>query len=140
VSRNTIAFVVVLLICVAAVLIFFQFKSNNIPEPGGNIVANVTEPDLSQVAEAGKSVFDRNCSKCHGLNAAGIKGSGPPLVHRIYEPNHHADLAFYYAVERGVKQHHWPFGNMPSIKSVSRSEVESIILYVRELQHANGIF
>lgn len=64
---------------------------------------------------------------------------GPPLVHRIYEPGHHADAAFHMAVRAGVRQHHWRFGNMPPQPQVSEAELRTIIRYVREVQRANGI-
>ena len=54
----------------------------------------------------GRTLFLQNCMQCHGRGAKGTD-KGPPLVHRYYEPNHHGDIAFYLAVERGVGQHHW---------------------------------
>lgn len=98
----------------------------------------VTVPQLSGAAASGKVVFDRNCVACHGANAGGGPG-GPPLVHKIYEPGHHADISFVLAVKNGVRQHHWSFGSMPPIPGVSEAEVEQIIAYVRTLQRANGI-
>ena len=86
----------------------------------------------------GVAIFDKNCARCHGRAAAGGPG-GPPLVHRIYEPGHHADAAFHLAVRRGVRAHHWNFGNMPAIPGVTEAEVEQIIAYVRALQAAAGI-
>ena len=99
----------------------------------------INVPELSQAAVKGHVVFDKNCSACHGQNAVG-SDQGPPLVHKIYEPNHHGDRAFYLAVGNGVRAHHWPFGNMPRIENVSENDVASIIAYIRELQRANGIF
>lgn len=99
----------------------------------------VIVPDLSEPALAGQSVFNSNCAICHGANAAG-SNLGPPLVHKIYEPNHHQDFAFRNAVQQGVQSHHWQFGNMPPMPAVSEPDVERIICYVRELQRANGIF
>ena len=99
----------------------------------------VTVPTLSEKAQAGEIVFNANCALCHGANAAGT-GLGPPLVHKIYEPNHHQDFSFRNAVQNGVQSHHWQFGNMPAIPTVSEDDVERIICYVRELQRANGIF
>ena len=108
---------------------------------GGNAAAPmaVVVPTLSDKAQAGETVFNANCALCHGANAAGT-GLGPPLVHKIYEPSHHQDFSFYNAVQNGVQSHHWQFGNMPAIATVSEDEVERIICYVRELQRANGIF
>lgn len=90
-------------------------------------------------AEAGKSLFARHCMRCHGPEAKGTR-IGPPLVHRIYEPSHHADAAFFLAVARGVKSHHWKFGDMPPVPGVGPEEVRLIIKYVRRLQRAAGIF
>ena len=99
----------------------------------------VAVPALSDKARAGQTAFNANCALCHGANAAGTS-LGPPLVHKIYEPGHHQDLAFRNAVQNGVQSHHWQFGNMPAVMTVSEDDVERIICYVRELQRANGIF
>lgn len=45
-------------------------------------------------------------------NAAGKHGLAPPLVHRIYEPDHHGDRAFLSTVQNGVQSHHWDFCGM----------------------------
>ena len=96
--------------------------------------------DLSADAQRGRLHFNQNCAECHGRDAAGGPG-GPPLIHKIYEPSHHADGAFRLAVLRGVVQHHWDFGNMPAMpERVSAEEVEEIILFIRETQRANGIY
>ena len=93
---------------------------------------------FSPEASMGGKIFAENCASCHGVNAAGGTGNGPPLVHKIYEPSHHGDGAFYNAVANGVQAHHWGFGNMPA-QEVSQSDVSLIVAYVRELQRANGI-
>jgi len=99
---------------------------------------SVKVPTLSAAAELGERVFAANCAACHGKNAAG-SNSGPPLVHKIYEPSHHGDGSFISAVQNGVRQHHWGYGNMPSQPSISPRQAGQIITYVRELQRANGI-
>lgn len=103
------------------------------------MVKKVRVPQLTGLQIEGKAHFEKNCAACHGTNAAGRQGTAPPLVHKIYEPNHHADFAFYMAASRGVRAHHWPFGDVPKIEDVSKSEVGKIIEYVRALQRANGI-
>ena len=103
-------------------------------------IAEVRVPTLSAAATAGEAVFDANCAACHGDNAAGRDGAGPPLVHKIYEPNHHSDAALFLAARQGVRSHHWPFGNMPPVEGVSDDDVALIVAYVRELQRANGVF
>ncbi|MWD29724.1 c-type cytochrome [Aquicoccus sp. SCR17] len=106
----------------------------------GEAIAAVTLPDtLSPEATMGKRAFEAVCAACHGENAAGKQGYGPPLVHRIYEPSHHGDMAFQMAAQRGVRAHHWPFGDMPPQPGVTRAEVATIVAYIRELQRANGI-
>lgn len=100
---------------------------------------DVVVPKLSEVAITGEKLFGRHCAICHGANAGGGE-TGPPLVHRIYEPSHHADGSFYLAVKLGVRAHHWRFGNMPPVPGVSKEEVTKIIRYVRELQRANNIY
>ncbi|HSF91006.1 MAG TPA: cytochrome c [Paracoccaceae bacterium] len=106
----------------------------------GDPIVEVTLPDtLSSEAQIGKRAFEAVCAACHGLNAAGAEGAGPPLVHMIYEPNHHGDMAFLSAVQRGVQSHHWRFGNMPPQTGLTGGDVKAITAYVRELQRANGI-
>ena len=93
---------------------------------------------LSPVAEKGRIAFNQDCAICHGRDAKGGEG-GPTLIHKIYEPSHHSDGSFRLAVQRGVQQHHWQFGNMPSQPQVSADDVENIIVFVREAQRAAGI-
>ena len=102
------------------------------------VTVQVTPAALSNEAKEGEAVFKANCAACHGLNAAGTK-LGPPLIHDIYNPGHHSDEAFYLAAATGVRQHHWPYGDMPAQSQVSREDVTLIIRFVREMQEANGI-
>ena len=98
-------------------------------------IAATSPPEVA----AGKTLFEQNCSVCHGPAGDGTT-QGPPLVHIIYEPNHHGDIAFYVAVGRGVRQHHWRFGDMKPLPHVRREDVTLIIAYVRSLQKKAGIF
>ena len=97
------------------------------------------QPALSEKAIAGEKLFNANCALCHGENAAGTT-QGPTLVDRIYHPGHHSDFSFRRAVAQGVRQHHWTFGDMLPVATVTADEVEQIICYVRELQREAGIF
>lgn len=99
----------------------------------------VKVPALSAQAAMGKRAYDANCIACHGANGAG-SGNGPPLIHDIYNPGHHPDIAFFAAARRGVRRHHWHFGNMPPQPQVKPDELAAIVRYVREVQQANGIF
>jgi len=110
--------------------------------PGATVTAiapdSVNIPKLTPAARSGKMAFDDNCAECHGENATGT-GDGPPLLHDYYNPGHHADGAFHVAIARGVRQHHWNFGNMPPQRQVSEEQARLIVRYVREMQVANGI-
>ena len=107
-------------------------------QPGTATAVTVKVPLLSAEARAGADAFDRLCAGCHGANAAGGP-AGPPLVHAIYRPAHHADAAFTLAVQRGVPRHHWRFGDMPPLPQARVDDIRVIVQYVRELQRANGI-
>lgn len=118
----------------AAIMMWNIFK----PTDNGARVS-VTVPELSEIATQGKRLFDGNCATCHGVVASGTD-TGPPLVHRIYEPNHHGDMSFQLAVRNGVRPHHWRYGNMAPVPGLTEEDVSKITRYVRELQKANGVF
>jgi cytochrome c len=106
----------------------------------GDAFAEVTVPEVfSENAQIGERAYTAHCAACHGANAAGQDGIAPPLVHVIYEPNHHGDESFQRAATVGVQSHHWRFGNMPSVEGITRGDVTLIVAYIRELQSANGI-
>lgn len=116
-----------------------RHDNSKAPKQGDPIIA-VSLPDtLSAGAQIGKRGFDSICAACHGENASGREGMGPPLVHDDYRPGHRADMAFRLAVQNGVPAHHWSFGNMPPQDGLTRADVAAITTYVRELQRANGI-
>ena len=104
------------------------------------VTANaVVIPEFSAKAKAGARLFAANCAACHGANATGTD-TGPPLLHKVYEPGHHPDRLFQRAVSHGVMSHHWDFGHMPPVPGLSRKDVSRIIAFVRELQRANDIY
>lgn len=97
-------------------------------------------PDANFVADPkrGDALFHARCVRCHGEKGSGTD-QGPPLVHQVYRPGHHANLTFHWAVKDGVKQHHWHFGDMPSIADVSPQQVGHIIAYIRREQRKADI-
>ena len=104
-----------------------------------------TQPTQAAVSSAvpaefqtGETTFNTNCAACHGKQAVGTD-HGPPLVHKVYEPNHHGDQAFQRAAANGVQAHHWQFGNMPKIEAVTPADVDQVVKYVRWLQRQAGI-
>jgi cytochrome c len=100
-----------------------------------------SKPETSKTPaefQKGEAKFNANCARCHGEHALGTT-QGPPLVHKIYEPSHHGDAAFQFAAARGVRAHHWNFGDMPKIEGVAQDDVTQITAYVRWLQREAGI-
>ena len=93
---------------------------------------------FSPLAARGREVFAANCAACHGENAGG-SDLGPPLVHPIYRPAHHADVAIASAIRFGVRQHHWYYGDMPPRPEVDDADIPAVVAYIRELQRENGI-
>jgi len=112
---------------------------------GDNTAAEQLSPDtvklpaMTPALNLGKLNYDAKCAQCHGVNTVGTD-KGPTFLHRVYHPGHHADGAFFLAPKRGVRAHHWRFGNMPPVKDISDAQIKSIIAYVRAVQQANGIF
>lgn len=99
---------------------------------------SVVVPTFSADAVRGEQVFTARCAACHGKDAAGTD-KGPPLLDPIYRPLHHSDFSIIRAVTLGVTQHHWLFGPMPAQPEVGRDQIDQMVVYIRELQRANGI-
>lgn len=144
--------IVLILLVVAAFAVWRSYSTNSqLPGhsmtppdtsdlgPGDAIVKVKVPAAFSAQAKLGKTAFEAKCASCHGQNAAGQNGKAPPLVHKIYEPSHHSDMAFVLAAQNGVRSHHWKFGDMPPIEGLTQGDVKNIARYVRELQVENGI-
>lgn len=87
----------------------------------------------------GQRTFREKCSACHGQWAEGVAEKGPPLVHPYYRPGHHPDGAFYQAAVKGVKSHHWKFGDMPPVEGITKKDIAAILRFIRWWQEQNGI-
>ncbi|MBF0381679.1 MAG: cytochrome c [Magnetococcales bacterium] len=83
-------------------------------------------------------IYQEKCSECHGKWARG-SDKGPSLLHPFYKPSHHGDESFYRAALFGVRQHHWPFGNMPPVEGMTRKSMEPVVSFLRWWQKENGI-
>lgn len=104
-------------------------QTMQIPKPSSGLMPN---PAL------GKKLYAANCASCHG---ADLKGSdkGPPMLHKVYEPSHHSDVAFQLAVKNGVRAHHWKFGDMAPVPAMTPDEVVHITAFIRAEQRKVGI-
>jgi len=90
---------------------------------------------MSPSARAGEKTYRDVCSSCHGKYAEGTH-KGPSLI--PYDKAHHPDGQFVGAIQSGVDEHHWNFGDMPPIDGLNDSEMHEVIAYVRELQIYNA--
>lgn len=87
----------------------------------------------------GQVLFEKYCSTCHGLKLTG-SDEGPPLLHPYYKPSHHGDASFYRAALKGVKAHHWHFGDMPPVEGMTESKIKSIVTYIRFYQQQKKLY
>lgn len=86
----------------------------------------------------GAALYAEACSSCHGADLTGTD-QGPPFLDAIYRAGHHADPSFFLAAKRGVRSHHWNFGDMPPVEGLSDEQLEAIVAFVRSRQAAAGI-
>lgn len=100
-----------------------------VPKPSPGLMPNPT---------VGKTLFEKNCASCHGMDLKGTK-LGPPFLHPYYVSSHHGDAAFQLAAKNGVNAHHWQFGDMKPLPDVTPDDVAHITAYVRYQQRRAGI-
>lgn len=89
-------------------------------------------------AARGANLFQKHCIECHGRDARGTD-RGPSLLHPGYRPEHHSDLAFFIAIQQGVGQHHWRFGDMKPVPVLSPEEAGHVIGWIRSEQRKAGV-
>ncbi len=94
----------------------------------------VQDPQL--VAE-GEPLYLASCAACHGSDLRGT-AVGSPHLSVIYNPDHHGDGSFALAVISGVRAHHFEFGDMPPVPTVTEDEFVRILAYIRETQRTEG--
>jgi cytochrome c len=102
----------------------------------GKTEFNIPVQDPQLVSE-GEPLYQANCAACHGLDLRGT-AVGSPHLSVIYNPEHHSDGSFALAVVNGVKAHHFGFGDMPPIPTVSEDDFVRILSYIRETQRTEG--
>ena len=97
----------------------------------------VASEDGNILVAEGEVLYQASCAECHGSDLRGTD-KGPSHLSIVYEPNHHGDAVFALAVINGVKQHHWPFGDMAPVPDLDDADIERIVAYVRENQRLHG--
>ena len=119
--------------------------ANNTSRGNGHKMGDQTQkvavktPKIPFKYGVGRTKYREMCSSCHGQWGEGTE-QGPPLMHSFYEPSHHGDGSFYNAVLKGVKAHHWKYGDMPPVQGATTKDVDRILPFLRWLQQQNGIF
>lgn len=119
--------------CVCAALLLAvgvaQAQGMRVPQPTRGLMPNPA---------AGKRLYHEKCAQCHGADLRGTR-TGPALLHPVYVPSHHSDVAFQLAVKYGSRRHHWNFGDMPPVPDLSPDDVAHITAHVRAEQRKVGI-
>lgn len=118
----------------AAGLIVVAACSSN--ADAGSDATEASVPPAELIA-TGEQLYQANCASCHGADLRGTD-EGPSHLSIVYEPGHHGDFAFQLAVSDGVRQHHWPFGDMAPVPGLSTEDVDAIVAFVREQQRVQG--
>ena len=106
--------------------------------PSGSSIA-MEEVEIPFKLARGQMLYEKYCSSCHGLRLDG-SDKGPPLVHPFYKPSHHGDEAFYRAALRGVRQHHWNFGDMQAVAGMTPGKMDRLLPYIRYYQQQKKLY
>lgn len=85
----------------------------------------------------GATVYAARCASCHGDDLRGTD-RGPSQLSIVYEPGHHDDVSYRAAIRNGVRQHHWPFGDMPPVEDITDAQIEEVIGFIRGEQRRLG--
>lgn len=104
-------------------------QTMQIPKPSAGLMPN---PAL------GKTLYATHCASCHGADLQGST-KGPSMLHKVYEPSHHSDIAFQLAAKNGVRAHHWQFGDMLPVPAVTPDDVAHVTAFIRVEQRKVGI-
>jgi mono/diheme cytochrome c family protein len=105
----------------------------------GPATSNDDNVDIPFSYAQGQVLYESSCASCHGKQLTGTD-KGPPLLHAYYKPSHHSDQTFYRAALKGVKAHHWGFGDMPSVPGMTEVKVKRIVPYIRFYQQHKKLF
>ena len=125
--------------CIGAILVVLSISILGSTFIFAQEPAQKEPPSVPPQFKIGKLLYGKSCSSCHGVDLKGTR-QGPPFLHRVYHPGHHGDGSFFLAAKRGVRAHHWKFGNMPPVEGVDEDMIGAIVKYVRHIQKSAGLF
>ena len=91
----------------------------------------------SVTVERGLVAFAGECVGCHGRLAEGTERA-PNLIDRDFGPGVRSDAQLRRAVFEGLPGRRG-YGAMPPFPDLPEHRLERMIIFVRELQRANGI-
>lgn len=100
---------------------------------GTTACASEEKPPDSDAVAAGATLYEQSCASCHGGDLRGTD-KGPPHLSEVYASDHHSDDSFRSAITKGAPSHHWDFGDMPPVPSLSDEDITSILAFVRQQQ------
>lgn len=123
---------------VFAVVALVAFGGNSSPRDPmtGQSEFDIPVQNPALVAE-GEALYRTSCAACHGSDLRGTE-FGPSQLSVVYQPGHHPDESYMRAVVNGVRAHHWNFGDMAPIPSLTQADMDRIIAFVRENQRTEG--
>ena len=95
------------------------------------------EQKYQSALNSGQTVYQENCSACHGTDLLGTT-QGPPLLWDLYITSHHPNKRMKQSLREGVSQHHWVFGDMPDQSHLSDTELSDVVFFVRQNLYKSG--
>jgi len=130
--------VAIVLVILAIVVVGGEESSSSAPRDPmtGKTEFDIPVQDPQLVAE-GDALYQASCSVCHGSDLRGTP-IGPSHLSVIYNPDHHGEGSFAAAVVTGVQAHHWNFGDMPPVPTITEADFERIMAFIRENQRIEG--
>jgi len=88
---------------------------------------NLPTKNVKLLSPRGKQAFASTCASCHGLDGRG--GERAPNIAERASVQRLSDAQIVHIIENGV-----PGTGMPAFHSLERSDVETIVAYLRALQ------
>lgn len=126
-----------------------QAASQSEARAGGEPAATVAVTSSNAAAtpaareDKGKQFFIQSCSNCHGMNGQGVPHLGADLQTSKFVAKS-ADAQLVSLIEHGIPANdprnasHIPMPPKGANPSLTRQEIQDIVLYLRQLQEERG--